>query len=134
MSREPEATPKKLCAWCNTPLERKRFNGRLEDRGVFLRRKFCSLSCGTFYQHSTEPPTVAAARKRAHKMKQGCCGICGVTSRLSVHHIDENPKNNRKDNLQTLCLNCHNFWHAAAKRAGITKPGRMPPLFQSREV
>jgi hypothetical protein len=125
--------PKKQCLWCKSPLERKRFNGRLEDRGVFLRRKFCSLSCGTNYQHATEPPTNAAGRKRAQKVVAGCCEICGSTSHLCVHHCDENPKNNAPVNLQTLCGHCHNFWHECAKRAGVSPAGRMPPLFRSQE-
>ncbi len=131
MPRLPEADPKKSCLWCKTPLTRRRFNGRLEDRGVFLKRRFCSISCGTFYQHSTEPPTVAAARKRAHKTITGCCETCGSSSKLTQHHCDENPLNNAEANLQTLCLYCHNFWHAAAKRAGMIPAGRMPPLFRS---
>lgn len=133
MPPKPDADPKKLCQWCGTAMERKRFSGRLQDRGAFLRQKFCSISCATSHQHSIEAPTVAAARKRAQKQIDGCCEICGASSRLSVHHCDENPKNNRADNLQTLCLTCHGFWHGAAKRAGISPAGRMPPIFRLQE-
>ena len=130
MPKLPEPDPIKSCLWCNERLRRKRFNGRLEDRGAFLRRKFCSLSCGTRYQHSMESPTVAASRKRAHRIALQNCEICGTSSNPSVHHIDENPLNNASTNLQPLCMSCHGFWHAVAKRAGISKSGRMPPLFR----
>lgn len=131
MPRPMEPDPVKSCEWCEKPLVRKRYGSRLEDRGVFLRKRFCSISCGTFWQHATEPPTSAAARKRAKKHTAGRCEACGSTSKLSVHHFDEEPKNNALANLQTLCLSCHNFWHGAAKRFGQTPAGRMPPLFRS---
>lgn len=139
MPKQPDLTPMKLCQWCKKPMERKRYNprknrnekiGRLEDKAVFLKRKCCSLSCATYLQHSTEPPSVAAARKRAQKMIEGCCEICGDISKTCVHHIDNDPKNNNLENLQILCLHCHSFWHNAAKRAGLIVPGRMPYLFR----
>lgn len=34
------------------------------------------------------------------------CAICGRPE-PHLHHIDENPKNNRKENLLPLCPNCH---------------------------
>lgn len=129
MPRRPDQVPEKFCKWCQKTLERQRYHGRLEDKGTFLKRKFCSISCGTFYQHSTAPPTEQASRKRAHKQMEGFCEICGNSSRIHVHHIDGNPMNNLTVNLQTLCANCHNFWHAVASRSGILNPGKMPQLF-----
>ena len=40
------------------------------------------------------------------------CQLCGVPEleckqRLDIHHIDYNKKNNKKDNLITLCLWCN---------------------------
>lgn len=41
------------------------------------------------------------------------CENCGVSQwqgtelSLEVHHVDGNTKNNRKENLQVLCPNCH---------------------------
>ena len=40
-------TPEKYCSSCGKKLERKRFNGRLEDYGVFLRRKYCGRECAS---------------------------------------------------------------------------------------
>ena len=44
------------------------------------------------------------------------CRICGIGGRksdwiLEVDHIDGNGKNHDPDNLQTLCVKCHNNKH-----------------------
>lgn len=36
-----------------------------------------------------------------------CCSMCGSSIRLTMHHIDGNPKNHDKDNLAALCLSCN---------------------------
>jgi 5-methylcytosine-specific restriction endonuclease McrA len=49
-------------------------------------------------------------RERGHK-----CENCSITNwlgeliKLEVHHIDGNKTNNKKENLQLLCPNCHSF-------------------------
>lgn len=35
------------------------------------------------------------------------CRVPGLA--VQIHHIDENPGNNREDNLAPLCLNCHDL-------------------------
>jgi hypothetical protein len=135
MPPKPKPTPEKSCLWCEKPFSRKRFGkrGRLEEFTVFQRRKFCSISCAALHQHSKEPPTVAAARKRTRKMRKVSCEACGVGFEMSVHHMDEDPMNNAAGNLQTLCLHCHGFWHAARLRSPRSLPQRMPALFLSQE-
>lgn len=125
-----KATEPKVCAWCSTLFDRKRYpNGRLEDYGVFQRRRFCSLSCGTSWQHaSTTAPTDAASRKRAMRFTGERCDSCGFSGDLTIHHCDGDPKNNQPENLQTLCRSCHSFWHALLKRIGRTQSERMPRL------
>lgn len=39
------------------------------------------------------------------------CAICGATEGLHIHHKDNNPKNNRTDNLIVLCGVCHKKIH-----------------------
>lgn len=39
------------------------------------------------------------------------CVVCDATKGLEVHHIDENPLNNRASNLVTLCRPCHEKAH-----------------------
>ncbi len=41
------------------------------------------------------------------------CESCGEANcKLHVHHRDENPENNEKENLQTLCVSCHRLTHS----------------------
>jgi hypothetical protein len=47
--------PTRYCAGCGDSMERRRFNGRLEDYGAFSRRRFCSRACmaqGQMKEHS----------------------------------------------------------------------------------
>lgn len=44
----------------------------------------------------------------------GCCQICGVPhgqQSIQVHHIDEDRKNNARENLAILCFDCHQATH-----------------------
>lgn len=36
-----------------------------------------------------------------------CCGLVDKTITLELHHINGNPTDNRLENLQILCPNCH---------------------------
>lgn len=44
------------------------------------------------------------------------CVNCGVTNNLTIHHIDENPRNDVNRNLMTLCRTCHNKIHGQVIR------------------
>ena len=39
------------------------------------------------------------------------CSICEAKEKVIVHHVDENPKNNKLENLRVLCYKCHNQLH-----------------------
>lgn len=45
------------------------------------------------------------------RFKKDVCSFCGFVPvhacQLDVDHIDGNHKNNKIENLQTLCANCH---------------------------
>lgn len=112
----------KPCEWCGERMERKRMNGRLEDRRVFARRRFCSRACG----NSRFNVTRSGLQQRARRMRGGCCESCGATTRLHVHHADSNPSNNSPDNLQTVCVTCHMKWHHLQWRRGVGIAGRVP--------
>lgn len=105
-------------------MERKRSNGRLEDAGVFRRRRFCSLTCA----NSRIDVTKGTLHYRARKLRGPACEACGATTSLHAHHVDQNPANNTPENVQTLCKRCHDFWHATQKRRGWLIAGRMPAL------
>ena len=98
--------PVKFCQACGTQLVRKRFDsGRLEDRGVFLRRKHCSQSCA----NTRALIQADSHRWRARKYKKRVtCEACGSRGpKLHIHHADRNPANNDPANLVTLCPSCH---------------------------
>lgn len=40
-------------------------------------------------------------------LKEYKCEICGYTEKVELHHINGNPTDNRLENLQMLCPNCH---------------------------
>ncbi|MBC2716459.1 MAG: HNH endonuclease [Desulfobacteraceae bacterium] len=60
---------------------------------------------------------------RANKlMRYPLCEVClkeGDTKRSAlVHHIDEDPKNNKWQNLLAVCVSCHERIHDRQGRAG----------------
>src|SRR5580704_9617442 len=114
----------KPCERCGVLMERKRFNGRLEDASVFRRRRFCSLTCA----NSRDDVTRGAQHLRARKLLGTACAACGAPTSLVAHHVDQDPANNAPENVQTLCKQCHDFWHSTQKRRGWPIAGRMPGL------
>lgn len=44
-----------------------------------------------------------------HKKK---CVICGEENIVAAHHLDENPNNNKPENLIPLCMTHHVYWHS----------------------
>ena len=45
------------------------------------------------------------------KEKKKNCESCGEKINLHIHHIDGDRTNNTKENLKTLCGNCHTKEH-----------------------
>lgn len=54
------------------------------------------------------------------------CSKCGSNNRISIHHIDRNKSNCRKDNLLVLCDACHKREHIAAGEMGQGCKNRIP--------
>ena len=108
MPRPKKPDPEKSCKQCGTRMERKRFNGRMEDRGVFLRRQYCSLDCSSQAQ---ETNTDATFSKHAKAHRKDSCESCGTNERLQQHHLNGNRADNHPSNLMTLCVSCHAKWH-----------------------
>lgn len=119
MGRPALAVKEKHCDRCGSPLQRKRYNGVLEDRTAFSRRKFCSLRCantrGVWGQSLTAQHRISA-RSRGPR-----CESCGVTPQnprsLHVHHRNGDWKDHRPENLQTLCIRCHLHGAHGGKRS-----------------
>jgi hypothetical protein len=125
MGRPRKSDPTKYCMRCGVQLERQKTGDRLEDRGVFLRRKYCSLTCA----NSRTTVTRGGHYWRARKFRGPSCEACGTRKSLQVHHVNGDHRDNRPENAQTLCIHCHKFWHDTLSRHGRSIDGRMPPLF-----
>lgn len=81
----PGSTIRKTCG-CGRPTMRHGIN----TKGVVTYKSSC-------YQ----------CRETARSHKKDYCEKCGMTERLEVDHIDGDRSNNKLNNLQTLCNNCH---------------------------
>jgi hypothetical protein len=123
VSTLPKPEPVKFCEHCGKQLHRKRFNGRLEDYGVFLRRRFCDLSCG----NSKAEVGKSAHHWRARKHRKDVCQECGSPANLDVHHKDRNPANDDPSNLATLCESCHLKLHWREDREKRLAAVQRPP-------
>lgn len=112
--RVQKTDPIRFCEWCGALLVRKRFStGRLEDRGRFLRRKFCGKECQAAAQVDPTTTNRQTMYARSGKHRGPACERCGATENgLHVHHRDHNITNNAPENLETLCVGCHNRHHS----------------------
>lgn len=114
------------CPVCGKRLKRRIYKGRIEDKAAYKNRVYCSDRCAEIAKH---PDRWETYHLRARKHKVNACEACGYTEKLHAHHIDGDYKNSDPDNIQTLCVWCHNFIHATAKRLGWPQPGAMPSLY-----
>ena len=110
MPRAKLPDPQKTCEKCGETITRKTYRGRMEDRGVFLRRRFCDLRCAWEAQR-VEVPSLSTLRSRNPPLRKPSCQECGSTHLVSLHHIDGDPANNARANTMTLCGSCHTKWH-----------------------
>lgn len=120
--------PEKYCAHCGQRMERRRnANGRLEDYGSFIRRKYCSLECMRkgFVKQGDEKQHWSSAHHSARKLaydvigKDKVCEVCGSTENLDVHHKDGNESNNVANNLMIVCRSCHNKLHRGGRICSV---------------
>lgn len=74
-------------------------------------RKYCSVFCRKNIRKW-------ATLSYRHYKKQYCeiCRMEPPPDKLHVHHLNENPADNRPDNLITLCQSCHTKIHQATKK------------------
>lgn len=68
-------------------------------------------------------------------LKEQKCEKCGCTEHLEMHHINGNPTDNRIENLQILCPNCHaNTQNFRGKNIGTKRKHKLPEeLFLTEE-
>lgn len=76
-------------------------------------KKFCSQSCSNSYNNTMrKKESLNTYRRIAFEQYEHKCKICGWNKDkriLEVHHIDENRKNNKINNLIILCPICHRY-------------------------
>lgn len=71
---------------------------------------FCTKKCQKEHYESSEN---CQYRKLFGKEELKCerCGYCEFACGVDIHHIDENRKNNSRENLIRLCSPCHRGLH-----------------------
>ena len=113
----PLKTIPKNCEHCGKQFSRKRYKNEWEGYSRYQKRKFCSHSCSVY----KKKPTVRASRWRTKKViSLVACEHCGTEHGLGVHHKDENPMNNKQENLSVLCRACHSRWHGRLRKYGTS--------------
>lgn len=51
------------------------------------------------------------------RFRKSECEDCGSIAELHVHHINRNRRDNREENLRTLCKDCHWTYHRGNRTA-----------------
>jgi hypothetical protein len=79
------------------------------------KRKYCSIECTGKSVRENWHPIFSTVRKKMLKegLIEACerCGYNEVKQILGIHHIDQNRKNNKKENLMVVCPMCHSLIH-----------------------
>lgn len=95
------------CAYCNTI-----FKPNRKDK------IYCKDSCQKLASVKRQPDWRLKRQLKKAKYRKGMgvsCERCGFVAvhpaQLDVHHKDLNHSNNEKENLETLCANCHRLEH-----------------------
>ena len=109
----------KYCEYCGKKLVRKKFKSKIEDFGVFKRRRYCDRVC--YRKAQIKKDATSQKYRAAHASakaiqyivmeKTGVCEKCGATKNIDVHHIDGDWHNNNPKNLIILCRSCHSKLH-----------------------
>jgi hypothetical protein len=84
---------------------------------------FCTVACHCAWENKNKrcgenAPNWVTGRSSYRQLLKRCgkpekCRICDIDDNrvLVVHHIDSNRKNNKPENLEWLCRNCHCIIH-----------------------
>ena len=93
------------------------FTGQLWSKGLKLGENFYG-NAKSLEEILVENSCYLTSRLRkrlvSNKIKEDKCETCGINMwnnrrlSLELHHINGNPNDNRLENLQILCPNCHN--------------------------
>lgn len=89
------------------------FTGQGWNKGLKKPIKIAKPINEILIEYSTYSSTKLKNRLFKEKLKEEKCEMCGITEwngkpiSLELHHINGNPTDNRIENLQILCPNCH---------------------------
>lgn len=119
--------PIRNCQHCGQLMQRKIYNGRLEDRAVLLRRKYCNQACMAMAFIHQEPSQYTLYTRLRKKLQKSHCEICGSSMNLCNHHRDGNWKNNDPSNFRTLCNSCHTKLHH--QQGDLLQKKEKPPCY-----
>ena len=107
--------------WCSIDCRKIKFNCLLCHKPIIDSpsriRKYCSKKCSNIarMERIFEPKHPNSFRKfwKRRGIIEKCqnCGYDEVPEILGIHHIDENRKNNKRENLLVVCPNCHSLIH-----------------------
>ena len=106
----------KLCPVCGNKFETK--------KGIRDEKTTCSYSCSnTFFRSGKQNPNWSddSYRSTCFQYHKKECIICGENKIVTVHHFDENHKNNSPENLIPLCPTHHQYVHSRFKDEVIDK-------------
>lgn len=107
------------CSYCNIEFYKSESSKKQSKSGLF----FCNRSCKDNAQRlgglkEIQPPHyntgVHNYRSIAYRKYRRICNRCGYKDHpeiLQVHHKDRNRNNNKVENLEILCPNCHQIEH-----------------------
>lgn len=103
-------TVEKECPVCNKLFKTKKNHPR--------EKTTCSHSCSnTYFRSSVNNPNwnPEAYRTTCFEYHDKKCIVCGEDKIVTVHHYDENNKNNNPENLVPLCPTHHTYLHSQHK-------------------
>lgn len=120
-------------------------------RVISVRTKFCSRKCkdkahsiammgagNSNYSGRSKPyfgGLWMAMQPLIRERDGNMCAVCDAPPRnkaLPVHHIDEDPGNDRPENLITLCHRCHTVYHRSGRRPFCLQPHRLSRMAEER--
>lgn len=102
--RETEKEPR-TCYTCGIQYKATKRSGK----------KYCSIQCCNKQKIKDGAPSFAAVRANMKKAGEiTTCERCGFNQHphiLGIHHKDRDRNNNKRNNLEVLCPNCHSLEH-----------------------
>lgn len=128
---------RRFCRTCLT-IRKREIGRRLDERacpfcGVIFtpkssRTTYCSRTCANWahgdrmvgkgnshYKDGTSYALWFRSMRPLILERDGGCAVCGITGRLVVHHINEDPTDNTPENLVALCRPHHSIHHKSRR-------------------